>query len=99
MQDDDSFLKATYTIHLQRSKGLGDGVRGYGLQFEPRQDGPTVTKVFQGGEAHRSGLVQNGDVLVEVNGEPVQGKGFMQAMDKIVENDSCSFTFAGQPVS
>jgi hypothetical protein len=39
--------------------------------------------------------VQSGDVLVEVNGESVEGKGFMAVMDLIVSQDTCSFTFAG----
>ena len=44
-QDDSTFLGSTYTLHLHRSKGYGDGVRGYGIQFEPRELGPTVTLV------------------------------------------------------
>jgi hypothetical protein len=44
---------------------------GYGMQFEPRPHGPIVTKVFGGGEAHRTGLIQEGDVLTEVNGASI----------------------------
>ena len=58
-QDDSSFLGATYTLHLHRSKGYGDGVRGYGIQFEPREPGPTVTLVraVSNCSLHWSGLV------------------------------------------
>lgn len=51
--------------------GLGAGVMGYGMQFEPRPSGPIVTKIFGGGEAHRTGLIQEGDVLIEVNGASI----------------------------
>ncbi len=113
--------------------GLGHGTVGYGLQFEPRAAGPTVTQVsveiygknrqlimillfgwritwltqaqplrqqmmdcssltvyallqqvFPGGEAFRTGLVQLGDVLVEVDGQPVKGRQFMEVMDSVV---------------
>mmetsp|Transcript_21203 Transcript_21203/g.31078 ORF Transcript_21203/g.31078 Transcript_21203/m.31078 type:complete len:117 (+) Transcript_21203:172-522(+) len=96
MEDDSSFLGANYTLHLQRSKGYGDGVRGYGIQFEPRDAGPTVSMVFKDGEAFRSGLIQAGDVLKEVNDTPCGGRSFMQIMDEIVATDSCSFTFASK---
>jgi len=96
MMDDANFTQgATYTVHLKRSYGFGQGVRGYGLQFEPRAEGPMVTKVFENGEAHRSGLIETGDVLVEVNGESIAGEEFLQVMDRIVSTDSCSFTFKG----
>lgn len=96
MEDDSSFLGASYTLHLTRSKGFGDGVRGYGIQFEPRNAGPTVTKVFKDGEAFRSGLIQPGDVLKEVNDKPCAARPFMEIMDDIVATDTCSFTFASQ---
>lgn len=51
--------------------GLGSGVMGYGMQFEPRPNGPIVTKIFGGGEAHRTGLIQEGDLLTEVNGASI----------------------------
>ena len=94
MEDDSSFLGSTYTLHLHKSKGYGDGVRGYCIQFEPRPAGPTVTMVFKDGEAYRSGLLQPGDVLMQVNGNAVHGRHFMQVMDEIVAQDQCSFTFA-----
>ena len=98
MEDDASFLGGTYTVHLSRSLGLGQGVTGYGMQFEPRAHGPTVTIVFQGGEAFRTGLIAAGDVLVEVNQQPIQGRPFTDVMDSIVATHQCSFTFASGPV-
>lgn len=49
---------------------------GYGMQFEPRQSGPIVTKIFHGGEAHRTGLIQEGDLLVEINNVPIREQNF-----------------------
>ncbi len=43
-----------------------------------------VQQVFPGGEAFRTGLVQLGDVLVEVDGHPVKGRQFMEVMDSVV---------------
>mmetsp|Transcript_4975 Transcript_4975/g.9780 ORF Transcript_4975/g.9780 Transcript_4975/m.9780 type:complete len:100 (-) Transcript_4975:69-368(-) len=98
MEDDASFLGGTYTVHLTRSMGLGQGVMGYGMQFEPRPVGPTVTKVFPGGEAFRTGLIQPGDILVEVNNSTIREIPFMAVMDSIVATQTCSFTFASGPV-
>ena len=58
MEDDDSFLKSSYTVNLTKSRGLGEGIKGYGIQFAPTGKGPVVVRVFTGGEADRSGLLQ-----------------------------------------
>mmetsp|Transcript_9637 Transcript_9637/g.23847 ORF Transcript_9637/g.23847 Transcript_9637/m.23847 type:complete len:100 (+) Transcript_9637:352-651(+) len=98
MEDDAGFIGTTYTVHLTRSLGLGAGTKGYGMQFEPRESGPMVTQVFQGGEAYRTGLIQIGDVLVEVNGAEIKGRPFMEVMDSVVATQQCSFTFASGPI-
>mmetsp|Transcript_25338 Transcript_25338/g.67191 ORF Transcript_25338/g.67191 Transcript_25338/m.67191 type:complete len:117 (+) Transcript_25338:35-385(+) len=97
MEDDASFLTSTYVIHLKRSKGLGEGVAGYGLHLTPTDLGPKVVRVTEGGEAHRTGLISIGDVIVEVDGIPTKGVDFQQVMGMIVSRDSCSFTMAGPP--
>mmetsp|Transcript_11750 Transcript_11750/g.18449 ORF Transcript_11750/g.18449 Transcript_11750/m.18449 type:complete len:100 (+) Transcript_11750:212-511(+) len=94
MQDDESFIKSQYSIHLKKSAGLGEGVRGYGMQFQDKTSGPTVSLVASGGEASRSGLVQEGDVLKEVDGKTIVGRNFTEIMEEIISKDSCKFTFA-----
>lgn len=67
---------STYTIHLKKSAGLGDGVAGFGIRFESSCMGPRVILAIPNGEACRSGLVANGDVLVALDGVAVEGMNF-----------------------
>ncbi len=47
-------------VFLKRSKGLGDGVVGYGLHLTPSELGPKIVSVTSGGEAARTGLITVG---------------------------------------
>ena len=47
-------------VFLKRSKGLGDGVVGYGLHLTPSDLGPKIVSVTSGGEAARTGLISVG---------------------------------------
>lgn len=47
-------------VFLKRSKGLGDGVVGYGLHLTPSELGPKIVSVTSGGEAARTGLISIG---------------------------------------
>ncbi len=47
-------------VFLKRSKGLGDGVVGYGLHLTPSELGPKIVSVTSGGEAARTGLISVG---------------------------------------
>lgn len=45
---------------MKRSRGLGDGVVGYGLHLTPSDMGPKIVSVTSGGEADRTGLISVG---------------------------------------
>ncbi len=47
-------------VFLKRSKGLGDGLVGYGLRLTPSDLGPKIVSVISGGEAARTGLISVG---------------------------------------
>jgi C-terminal processing protease CtpA/Prc len=72
------FGNSSYTVYLKRSKGLGDGVMGYGIRFIAKDKGPTVLSLVPNGEASRSGLISEGDVLISVDGASVEGMSFSQ---------------------
>jgi len=55
---------------------------GIGVMLSPREDGLVVTQVAPGGGAAEAGMVP-GDLLVEVNGQPVTELGFGGAVDLI----------------
>mmetsp|Transcript_30992 Transcript_30992/g.72754 ORF Transcript_30992/g.72754 Transcript_30992/m.72754 type:complete len:95 (-) Transcript_30992:105-389(-) len=87
------FGASQYSVVLQK------GSKGYGLQFEPTDQGPRVTQVFEGGEAERLRLVQISDLLValELDNVAVEMKqDFKQLMHAILQSKSAKFTFKGQ---
>ncbi len=47
-------------VHLKRSRGLGEGVAGYGLHLVHSHPGPKVVSIIKGGEADRAGLISIG---------------------------------------
>jgi hypothetical protein len=53
-------LTGIYQVHLKRSRGLGEGVVGYGLHLTPSELGPKIVQVISGGEAERTGLISIG---------------------------------------
>jgi C-terminal processing protease CtpA/Prc len=74
----DELEASSFTLHLTRSEGLGEGVAGYGIRFVPKEQGPTVSSLIPNGEASRSGVIAQGDVLVAINGISIAGMSFAE---------------------
>lgn len=49
-------------------------------------DSVVVSRVVKGGTAERSGLLAEGDEILEINGVPVRGKNVNEVHDLLVRN-------------
>ena len=56
-------------------------VEGVGIVFRESLEGVEVADVIKGGSAARSGQVHIGDFLVEVDGSPVSGANYQEALE------------------
>ncbi len=56
-------------------------VEGVGIVFRESLEGVEVADVIKGGSAARSGQVHIGDFLVEVDGSPVSGNNYQEALE------------------
>ncbi len=76
-----SFYKANeaYDIRVRLQKEF----KGIGLVLKDTNPGPKVTHILEGGPAARSGLVQVGDILIEVDGKRVLNRPFEKTMETL----------------
>ena len=69
--------------------------QGIGLVLKDTVNGVIVTHMLEGGPAAKSGLIKIGDILLEVNGEPVIDHPFEQVMEMLhgEKNSTVKLTF------
>lgn len=53
-------------------------------------DSVVVSRVVKGGAAERSGLLSEGDEILEINGIPLRGKHVNEVHDLLVKTRACS---------
>ena len=51
--------------------------------------------MFPETEAGRAGIIQPGDVLIEVNGISMEGRSFNEIIDLVKDLESCALTMQG----
>lgn len=54
---------------------------GIGIMFKEAAGGVTVSRLLEGGPAAKSGQIQEGDVLIQVDGKSVEG----EPLDKVID--------------
>ena len=75
---------------------MGEGVAGYGIRFVSKEEGPTILSLVPNGEASRSGVITEGDVLVAVDGISIAGIPFSEVCTNLSE---CSVTASSSILS
>ncbi|XP_041721666.2 protein PALS1-like [Coregonus clupeaformis] len=71
------------TVKLVRLEKAGDMPLGATVRNE--MDSVVVSRVVKGGTAERSGLLAEGDEILEINGVPVRGKNVNEVHDLLME--------------
>ncbi|XP_041715882.1 protein PALS1-like [Coregonus clupeaformis] len=71
------------TVKLVRLEKAGDMPLGATVRNE--MDGVVVSRVVKGGAAERSGLLAEGDEILQINGVPVRGKNINEVHDLLTE--------------
>lgn len=66
-----------YALKVQLEKGMC----GIGVVLREGIEGVTIQEVIVGGPADKSGLIQEGDAIVEVNGEGIDGYSFARVLE------------------
>ena len=69
---------------------LEKGFFGLGIVLEEGIDGITITRLIEGGPAMESGLVQENDTIIEIDGVSVTGYSFQELLDLIKGQDGSS---------
>lgn len=74
-----SFYQANeaYDIRLHLQKEF----QGIGLSFKETPNGVIVSGIVPGGPAAKSGLINEGDLLLTIDGKPIKGLPFEKTMD------------------
>lgn len=68
--------------------------KGIGLVLKDTNQGVVVTHVLEGGPAAKSKLIQNGDILIEIDGKPTSDLSFEKTMELLHgENSKIKLVF------
>lgn len=66
--------------------------QGIGLVLKDAQEGAVVTRLLENGPAAKSGLIQAGDILIEVDRKPVADLPFEKVMDLLHDSKESEVT-------